>query len=69
MSVDARVCHAGHSEVYGLIAPERDVRVLPGEDQRRLQPGIPQRLREGGELDRLGAGPDDDPDIMKQSAP
>jgi hypothetical protein len=42
-----------------------EVRMLPGEDQPRGEPLQPERIGNGSELDRLGPGPDDQPDIRR----
>jgi len=53
------------SEIPGI-----EARMLPGEDERRRQPALDERGRDGRQLDRFRPGPNDQPDIGRtQSSP
>ncbi len=46
------------------------LRVLPGEDDRRLESDFGKRIRDGCELDRFGPGANDQPNLYAiQSSP
>jgi hypothetical protein len=63
-----RVLFAGAMQAFGREAFEPMVLriepgVLPGQDERRRQPALGERGRDGRQLDRFRPGPDDQPDV------
>jgi hypothetical protein len=68
-----RVAGAGAAELHRRIGLKPVVRgfkrVLPGEDERWLDPAAAQGARDGRELDRFGTGPDCDCNWIWQPSP
>jgi hypothetical protein len=46
-----------------------ETRMLPREDERRLQPALGEGARNRSQFDRLGPGADHQPDVKIQPSP
>jgi|KBSSwiStaDraftv2_1062776.scaffolds.fasta_scaffold500595_3 hypothetical protein len=63
-----RILHAGTAEPLNRVGIEAEIArvqpwVLARQDERRLQPALGERVRDGRHLDRFRPGADDQPDV------